>query len=46
MKYEHDITLEEYNAKLGQQNNCYAICGKHEKEFKNKFHIDHNSKTG
>lgn len=42
----YGITIEDYNKMFEQQNGCCAICNKHQSEFKNRFHIDHNHITG
>ena len=40
------LTLEQYNKLLEKQNNCCAICGKHQSELKRALAIDHNHTTG
>lgn len=42
----YGITLEQYDELLEKQNQCCAVCLKHEKEFKMKLAVDHNHKTG
>jgi hypothetical protein len=39
------ITTDVYFKMLSQQNNCCAICNRHEKEFNKKLSIDHNHDT-
>jgi len=46
LKRAYNITLEEYEQKLKEQNNCCAIFKRHESKFKKKLHIDHDHKTG
>lgn len=40
------ITLEEYNNLLSKQNECCAICHKHQSEFKIKLAVDHDHNNG
>lgn len=40
------ITVDEYDHMLHKQDNCCAICGKHQLEFKRRFDVDHNHETG
>lgn len=40
------ITEEQYNKLLAKQKECCAICGRHQSNFKNRLHIDHDHKTG
>jgi hypothetical protein len=46
LKRTYNVSLEEYEKKLKEQNNCCAICKRHESKFKKKLHIDHDHKTG
>lgn len=46
LKRKYGITLEQFEELLKKQNNCCAICLKHESDHKTKFHVDHNHKTG
>ena len=46
LKRLYNITLEEYEQKLKEQNYCCAICKRHQSKFKKNLHIDHNHKTG
>ena len=46
LKRTYNVTLEEYEKKLKQQNNCCAICNRHQSKFKRKLAIDHDHKTG
>ena len=46
LKRLYNITLEEYEQKLKEQNYCCAICKRHQSKFKKKLHVDHNHKTG
>ena len=46
LKRLYNISLEEYDKKLKEQNNCCAICKRHESKFKKKLHVDHDHKTG
>lgn len=46
LKYRFGITLEDFNKKLKEQNECCAICGKHQSCFKMSLHVDHDHKTG
>ena len=46
LKRAYNVTLEEYEQKLKEQNNCCAICNRHQSKFKRKLAIDHDHKTG
>ena len=46
LKRTYNVTLEEYEKKLKEQNNCCAICNRHQSKFKRKLAIDHDHKTG
>ena len=46
LKRLYNISLEEYEKKLKEQNNCCAICNRHQSKFKRKLAIDHDHKTG
>jgi hypothetical protein len=46
LKSKYGITLEQYDELLQKQNNCCAVCERHEKTFKSKLAVDHNHKTG
>jgi hypothetical protein len=46
LKRLYNITLEEYEKKLKEQNYSCAICKRHQSKFKKKLHVDHNHKTG
>lgn len=46
LRHKYDIGLEFFNLKLIEQNNCCAICGKHESNFSKNLAVDHNHKTG
>lgn len=46
LKKVYGITLAQYNELLRKQNNCCAICGKHESEFSKRLAVDHNHFTG
>lgn len=46
LKNRHNITLEQYNFLLKNQNGCCAICGIHYTKLKKGLHVDHNHKTG
>ena len=46
LKYEYNITLDEYNNLLKKQNDKCSICGKSSKENKKRLAIDHNHTTG
>jgi hypothetical protein len=41
-----DELYDWYNKQFAEQKGCCAICGRHESEFKTRFHIDHDHKTG
>jgi hypothetical protein len=45
LKINYNITIEEYNEKLKQQNYCCDICNKHKNKFKRNLHVDHDHKT-
>jgi hypothetical protein len=42
----YGITIDEYNKFFEQQKGRCKICGKHQKNFKNALHVDHDHKTG
>lgn len=44
-KRTYGITLLQYNEILEKQNNCCAVCKKHESEFKKRLAVDHDHKT-
>ena len=46
LKRTYNLTLEQYEQKLKEQNYCCAICKRHQYKFKKNLHIDHNHKTG
>lgn len=44
---KYDITLEEFNSRLSQQNDCCSICGAHYSNSRSgKLAVDHCHKTG
>ncbi len=43
---DFDITLEDYNEILYNQNGCCAICDAHHTEFKKALAVDHCHETG
>jgi len=45
LQKKYGITLEIYDQKLAEQNDCCALCGKHKSSFKRSLHVDHNHKT-
>lgn len=45
-KTKYGLTLEEYDQKLKEQNDCCAICSKHKSEFVRSLAVDHNHITG
>jgi hypothetical protein len=46
IKKNYGITPEEHNLMVEKQNNCCAICGKHQNEIKTPLGVDHDHKTG
>jgi hypothetical protein len=40
------ITIQEYNVMLAEQNNSCAVCERSQTDFKRKFAVDHDHKTG
>lgn len=46
IKTKYGISIDEYNQKLTQQNNCCAICEKHESTFQRRLAVDHDHTTG
>tara|TARA_R110001606_G_scaffold253963_1_gene401790 strand:+ start:411 stop:788 length:378 start_codon:yes stop_codon:yes gene_type:complete len=46
LKKRFNLTVDEYNVILNKQNNCCAICNKHESEIKTNLHVDHCHTTG
>ena len=46
LKQKHGITLDEYNQMFAEQQGCCVICNKHQSEFNQALHVDHNHETG
>tara|TARA_B110000977_G_scaffold15929_1_gene19447 strand:+ start:156 stop:485 length:330 start_codon:yes stop_codon:yes gene_type:complete len=46
LRVRYNITTEQYDTILKQQNNCCDVCGEHESKFKNSLCVDHNHSTG
>lgn len=46
LKRTYNITLEQYNKLLQEQNHCCNICGAHESNFKKSLAVDHCHNTG
>jgi hypothetical protein len=42
----YGLTPEQYDEMFAKQNGCCAICGKHQKRFKQTLNVDHNHITG
>lgn len=42
----YGLTVDQYEAKLKEQNGCCAVCKKHSSEFKRRLAVDHNHQTG
>lgn len=42
----YGITLEEFKIKLKEQNNCCAVCGINQDDYRRRLSVDHNHKTG
>ena len=42
----YGISNEDYNVMFKGQEGCCAICGRHQREFKKRLHVDHNHTTG
>lgn len=42
----YGITLKQYQELFEKQKGCCAICGRHQRNFKSKLHVDHDHKTG
>ena len=40
------LSVEEYNKLFDEQKGRCKICGRHQNEFKNRLHIDHDHETG
>ena len=45
LKRIYGMTIKDYNNMYIEQNGCCAICGRHQKEFKRRFAIDHCHST-
>ena len=45
LKYNYGITIEDYNSKLKEQNNCCAICKSDKPGGNGDFYVDHNHTT-
>lgn len=46
LKRRYDISLNEYNQLLQEQNGCCAICGTTNEQMIKRMHVDHNHTTG
>jgi|ERR1035437_5379666 hypothetical protein len=46
LKYNYDLTEEQYLQLLNEQNFCCAICGIHQDQLKKKLGVDHCHVTG
>ena len=44
LKCKYGISLKKYNSMLKAQKYCCAICGKHQRDEKRNFCVDHNHK--
>lgn len=44
LKRKYGISLKKYNSMLKAQKYCCAICGKHQREEKRNFCVDHDHK--
>ena len=42
----YNMTIEQYDSILKEQNNCCKICSTHESEFDKRLHVDHCHTTG
>lgn len=43
---KYGVTNQDYQNMLVEQNNCCAICGKHQSREKHALSVDHNHQTG
>lgn len=46
LKYYYNLTIDDYNIMLKQQDGRCAICRVHQPKLKRRFDIDHNHETG
>lgn len=46
LRRKYGVSLRWYNSKLKKQKNKCEICGKHQRDEKRRFAVDHNHKTG
>lgn len=46
LRTKYNISIEQYNEKLAQQDGRCAICDKHQNELKQTMRVDHNHQTG
>lgn len=46
LKSKFGISVEEYDEILARQNNCCAICKRHQAEFDRNFAVDHDHEFG
>jgi len=46
LKYNYNLTLEQYDKLLKKQKGCCGICNKPQSNFKKRFAVDHNHQTG
>lgn len=44
LKYLYNISMDEYNRMLIEQNNCCAVCKRHKTAFKKSLSVDHDHK--
>jgi len=46
LRRHYGISISDWNDMFAAQNGCCAICGRHQSDFKNRFHVDHCHETG
>jgi len=46
LKFKYNITIEDWEDMLQEQNHQCAICGVHQSQVKRVFHTDHDHETG
>ena len=46
LRTKYNMTIEQYDSVLKEQNNCCKICSTHESEFNKRLAVDHCHTTG
>lgn len=46
LKFNYNLSLEDYNSLFKKQHGCCLICGKHQTELQKNLHVDHDHLSG